>query len=72
MILVIDDDRAIRSTLVYILERNGYETQNAEGPERAMEIVRKKPIALVALTSLLLLIGLMDGGLVGVFERGKN
>ena len=38
----------------------------------AMEIVRKKPIALVALTSLLLLIGLMDGGLVGVFERGKN
>ena len=42
MILVIDDDRAIRSTLVYILERNGYETQNAEGPERAMEIVRKE------------------------------
>jgi two-component system NtrC family response regulator len=47
MILVIDDDRAIRSTLVYILERNGYETQNAEGPERAMEIVRKEAPQLI-------------------------
>lgn len=37
-----------------------------------MEIVRKKPIVLVALTSLLLLIGLMDGGLVSVFDRSEN
>jgi len=47
MILVIDDDRAIRSSLTYILERNGYETKNAEGPERAMEIVRNEAPQLI-------------------------
>lgn len=40
MILVIDDDKAIRVSLTYILERNGYEVTAVEGPDEAMNIVR--------------------------------
>ena len=40
MILIIDDDRAIRVTLTLLLERNGYEVMQAEGPKAAMDVVR--------------------------------
>ena len=40
MILIIDDDRAIRVSLTLLLERNGYEVMQAEGPKAAMDVVR--------------------------------
>ena len=43
MILIVDDDRAIRVTLTLLMERNGYEVARAEGPAEAMEVVRHRP-----------------------------
>ena len=43
MILVVDDDKNIRLSLKLILERNAYEVALAEGPKKAMQIVRNTP-----------------------------
>ena len=43
MILIVDDDRAIRVTLTLLLERNGYMVTSADGPVAAMEVVRNHP-----------------------------
>ena len=40
MILIIDDDSAIRSSLSFMLKRAKYEMQTASNPREAMEIVR--------------------------------
>src|SRR5574344_1763416 len=40
MILIIDDDSAIRSSLSFMLKRAGYEVNSAASPDEAMEIVR--------------------------------
>ena len=40
MILIIDDDSAIRSSLSFMLKRAGYETQAVATPREAIEIVR--------------------------------
>lgn len=40
MILIIDDDSAIRSSLSFMLKRAGYEAQTVSGPREAMEVVR--------------------------------
>ena len=40
MILIIDDDSAIRSSLSFMLKRAGYETQTVANPQEAIEIVR--------------------------------
>lgn len=40
MILIIDDDCAIRSSLSFMLKRAGYEVNSAASPDEAMEIVR--------------------------------
>jgi len=42
MILIIDDDRDIRSSLTMILQRNEYDVLSAEGPSSAMDIVRSR------------------------------
>ncbi len=41
MIVIVDDDAAIRSSLTFLLKRAGYETQAVETPEKALAIVRK-------------------------------
>lgn len=43
MILIVDDDRAIRVTLTLLLERNEYTVLSADGPVAAMEVVRNHP-----------------------------
>ena len=43
MILVVDDDKTIRLSLKFILERNGYEVALSEGPKEAMQTVRHTP-----------------------------
>lgn len=40
MILIVDDDSAVRSSLQFLLKRAGFETETAPGPEEALEIVR--------------------------------
>lgn len=40
MILIIDDDTAIRSSLSFLLKRAGYETESVNSPERALDFVR--------------------------------
>ena len=41
MILIIDDDAAIRSSLTFMLKRSGYEPEAVATPEEALSVVRK-------------------------------
>lgn len=47
MILIIDDDSAVRSSLSFMLKRAGYEVEAVSGPREAMEIVRSVSPALI-------------------------
>ena len=47
MILIVDDDRAIRQSLAMILNRKGYETVSADNPDSAIEIIRNTPLQLI-------------------------
>lgn len=40
MILIIDDDPAVRSSLSFMLKRSGYETQAVSSPKEAIELLR--------------------------------
>lgn len=47
MILIIDDDSAVRSSLSFMLKRARYEVKTVPGPREAMEIVRSEAPALI-------------------------
>ncbi|WP_276858856.1 sigma-54-dependent transcriptional regulator [Bacteroides fluxus] len=47
MILIIDDDSAVRSSLSFMLKRAGYEVKTAPGPREAMDMVRAEEPALI-------------------------
>lgn len=47
MILIIDDDSAVRSSLSFMLKRAGYEVKAVPGPREAMEVVRGEEPALI-------------------------
>lgn len=47
MILIIDDDSAIRSSLSFMLRRARYEVETAASPKEAMELVRSADIDLI-------------------------
>ena len=47
MILIIDDDSAIRTSLGFMLKRAGYEVQAVAGPKDAMAIVREEAPRLI-------------------------
>lgn len=47
MILIIDDDSAIRSSLSLMLKRAGYEPKTATGPREAMAVVRAEALQLI-------------------------
>lgn len=49
MILVVDDDRAVRLSLKLLLSRNGYETAMAASPAEAHDFVRNARPDLVLL-----------------------
>jgi len=40
MILIVDDDSVVRSSLSFLLKRAGYETEAVTGPKEAIELVR--------------------------------
>lgn len=41
MILIIDDDAAVRSSLTFLLKRAGFETEAVPGPDEALAVVRR-------------------------------
>lgn len=47
MILIIDDDSAIRTSLGFMLKRAGYEIQAVSGPKEAMAIIREEAPRLI-------------------------
>lgn len=47
MILIIDDDEAIRLSLSLMLKKAGYDTETAENPEEALHKVRQKSYSLI-------------------------
>lgn len=47
MILIIDDDEAIRMSLGFLLKKAGYQSESASGPEEAMRLVREKTYDLI-------------------------
>jgi DNA-binding NtrC family response regulator len=47
MILVIDDDIAVRTSLCLLLKKNGFMAMPAEMPEDAIELVRQQPFDLI-------------------------
>lgn len=47
MILIVDDDRGIRTSLRLLLERNGYEVAEAKNKQEAMNIVWNQPPELI-------------------------
>ncbi len=47
MILVIDDDSAVRSSLSFMLKRAGYDVQIASNPREAMDVIRNMTPALI-------------------------
>ena len=47
MILIIDDDSAIRSSLNFMLKRAGYDVQAVPNPREAMEVVRAEAPGLI-------------------------
>ena len=51
MILIIDDDSAVRSSLSFMLKRAGYEAQTVPGPREAMEVGSRVIISVHSLRS---------------------
>lgn len=47
MILIVDDDSAVRSSLSFMLKRAGYEVKAVPGPREAMDVVRAEEPALI-------------------------
>nr|WP_320966079.1 sigma-54 dependent transcriptional regulator [Bacteroides intestinalis] len=47
MILIIDDDSAVRSSLSFMLKRAGYEAQTVPGPREAMDVVRAEAPSII-------------------------
>ena len=47
MILIIDDDTAVRSSLSFMLKRAGYEAKAVPGPREAMDVVRAEAPELI-------------------------
>lgn len=47
MILIIDDDSAIRTSLSLILKRSGYEVTAVSGPREAMDMARDRKLQLI-------------------------
>ena len=47
MILIIDDDAAVRSSLTFLLKRAGFEPEAVPGPEEALVVVRQTTLQLI-------------------------
>ncbi|ULQ52719.1 sigma-54-dependent transcriptional regulator [Flavihumibacter fluvii] len=49
MVLIIDDDHAVRTSLLLLLKSEGFETLEAAAPMQALDIVAKEPVTLIIL-----------------------
>src|SRR4249920_393010 len=48
-ILIIDDDLAVRTSLLLLLNNEGYEAAGADSPEQAMTLIKSAPFSLAIL-----------------------
>ena len=51
MILIIDDDAAVRSSLTFLLKRAGFRPEAVPGPKEALEVVRATAPELILMTA---------------------
>jgi DNA-binding NtrC family response regulator len=72
LILIIDDDEAIRTSLGLLLRRAGYRTTTADGHESALQAAREQPPALCVLDMNFSLATTGDEGLALLIELRKN
>ena len=49
MILVVDDDLAVRTSISLELRQAGYNAMLADGPQQSMELLKQQPIRLVVM-----------------------
>ncbi|MBD5340163.1 MAG: sigma-54-dependent Fis family transcriptional regulator [Bacteroides sp.] len=70
MILIVDDDRAIRQSLSMMLKRKGYETLTAGTPDEAVEIMRGTPLQLIIMDMNYTLSTTGEEG-IGLLRRAK-
>jgi DNA-binding NtrC family response regulator len=49
MILIIDDDKAVRASLSFLLENEGYKNTSVASPEAALELLQNTTISLIIL-----------------------
>jgi DNA-binding NtrC family response regulator len=49
MILIIDDDIAVRTALLLLLQNEGYEVRSADEPAKAMALVKQQAPRLIIL-----------------------
>jgi two-component system NtrC family response regulator len=47
MILIVDDDASVRTSLALLLKQNGLESRSAANPAEALQLLEKQPIELV-------------------------
>lgn len=49
MILIIDDDIAVKASLLFLLEKEGYPAAGADAPAAALQVLKTQPVSLVIL-----------------------
>lgn len=49
MILIIDDDIAVKASLLFLLEKEGYQATGADAPAAALQVLKAQPVTLVIL-----------------------
>ena len=47
MILIVDDDIAVRTSLVLLLQNEGYDVVSADAPAQAISLVKEKELELI-------------------------
>ena len=53
MILIIDDDAAVRSSLTFLLKRAGFRSEAVPGPKEVLEVVRATAPELILMDSII-------------------
>ena len=71
MILIIDDDAAVRSSLTFLLKRAGFRPEAVPGPKEALEVVRATAPELI-LMDMNFTLTTTGGGGDSIIETGED